>query len=162
MKLPDCQVYVATSESGEPFQLLVPHGASVAEAAAAQKVAISGKLEWQGVVLGEALHRLVAWKEQPAGTDREKCLAVYEVYPRKAERPSALAAIRKALAKVPYEVLLDRTAKYAAAVAEWPERDKAFVPYAQRWFNQERYSEDMATWERSSSKDAVPDHSKGF
>lgn len=68
---------------------------------------------------------------------------IYGVYPRKVGRPVALRAIARAIAKVGFAELLNRTAAFAAAVAG---KDPQFIPHPATWFNQERFADDPATW----------------
>lgn len=81
--------------------------------------------------------------------------AIYGEYPRKVKRVAALRAIEKALAALRRERpdagewLLERVQLYAAAVAQWPEDARQFIPYPSSWFSQERYNEDSREWYRN-------------
>ena len=68
---------------------------------------------------------------------------IYEAFPKKVAKPKALAAIRKALTKVPFPDLLAKTRAYAAA----RKGELQFCAYPATWFNQERYNDDPSTWE---------------
>lgn len=76
---------------------------------------------------------------------------IYMVYPRKIARPSALRAICRALRKVPFQILLEKTKKFADITAKNLAADadsKRFVPHPATWFNQERYNDNPAEWVR--------------
>lgn len=88
---------------------------------------------------------------------------IYSMYPRKVGRRAALRAIERALKRVnkrmttaghrhpdldAIEYLSNKTAKFAAAVKRWPPGDRKFVPYPATWFNQDRFDDDPAEWER--------------
>lgn len=70
-------------------------------------------------------------------------LAIYEAYPKKVAKALALKAIRKALAKVSFEELLEAVVAYAAARKN---QERCFTPHPASWFNQERWSDDRTTW----------------
>lgn len=68
---------------------------------------------------------------------------LYTLYPRKASKPEALRAIKKALKTIPYQELRDKTVAYAKARES---EDPSFTPHPSTWFNQERYNDDPSTW----------------
>jgi hypothetical protein len=70
---------------------------------------------------------------------------IYEAYPKKVAKPAALRAIRHALAKHPFDFLLERTRRYAQTCNSPAE----FIPHPSTWFNQERFNDDPATWRRT-------------
>jgi len=82
---------------------------------------------------------------------------IYEAYPLKKARGSALKSITKELTKVRKEggigaaKLLEITQEYADVVAQWPESERKFIPHASTWFNQERYTDDQSTWKRQQN-----------
>lgn len=100
----------------------------------------------------------VLWAAKEAEKARkllvEQAEAIYATYPRKVGRPKALASITKAIADHGFDVLLNKTQAYAAAVSRWPKTDLQFVPHPTTWFNQSRFNDDPATWERKAP--AVP------
>lgn len=73
----------------------------------------------------------------------ELACQIYDLYPRKVARKAAIAAILKALRKVPGMTLMERTKAYAEAKAG---ADHQFIPHASTWFNQERWDDDPAEW----------------
>lgn len=78
---------------------------------------------------------------------------IYLAYPRHIGRGAAIKAIQKAL-KMPKfapTYLLAKTQAYAAAVAKWPKDERKFVPHPATWFNQERYLDDPAEWQRGAA-----------
>ena len=96
---------------------------------------------------------------------------IYDAYPRKVGKRSAIASITAAIKRHPADKILAATTAYASAVAKWPSSDLRFVPHPATWINGGRYEDDPATWARNEPKnDAVPwqrdsaaiDHSKGF
>jgi hypothetical protein len=79
-----------------------------------------------------------------------KAREIYDVYPRKIGKPHALKAIKLALKKTPYAILLQRTKDYHKIICECLSRDSGvvhFVPHPATWYNQERYKDDPSTWE---------------
>jgi hypothetical protein len=83
-------------------------------------------------------------KEQGEQKEEE---SIYALYPRKVSKADALKAIRKALKKFPAEKLLTATKIFAA---EWQGHDLQYCPYPATWFNGERFSDDPATWKRTT------------
>jgi len=83
-----------------------------------------------------------AGPHEPSISDQAK--VIYGEYPLKVARPAALRAITKALRKVPFSELLERTRAYARAVG----KGSPFTPNPATWFNQERYNDDPETWVR--------------
>ena len=81
---------------------------------------------------------------------------VYNAYPLKVGRGAAIKAICKALTEARKTdggaaALLRATMDYAAAVKQWPEADRKFIPHPATWFNRGSYSDDHATWARQES-----------
>jgi hypothetical protein len=72
---------------------------------------------------------------------------IYDAYPKKAGKPTALRAIRNALAKHEPDFLLERTKLFAATYRG----EARFIPHPSRWFSQERYSDDPSTWMGSTA-----------
>lgn len=68
---------------------------------------------------------------------------VYQAYPRKVGRPSALRAIQRAISLHGYEHVLKRTQEFTTA---WQRSGKSleYIPYPTTFFNQERYNDDFA------------------
>ena len=73
----------------------------------------------------------------------EQAAKIYELYPRKAARPDAIKAIKKALKVVGYTDLYTKTQKYATAVKE-SQKELSYIPYPATWFNREEYNDDWS------------------
>ncbi len=73
-----------------------------------------------------------------------KVQAIYDAYPKHVGKQKAFDAIAKALKKVEFDLLLERTRAYADSVAhkrgtpEWK-----FVPHPSTWFNQGRWEDEL-------------------
>lgn len=66
--------------------------------------------------------------------------SIYDAYPRKAARKSAIKAISKALKSISAESLLEKTRAYASSVSG---KDPNYIPYPATWFNGERYLDQL-------------------
>jgi len=77
---------------------------------------------------------------------------IYAAYPKKVGKPAALRAIHHALAKLPFNSLLERTRLYAQTCNSPVE----FIPHPSTWFNQERFNDDPATWRRTVGVNGKP------
>lgn len=75
---------------------------------------------------------------------------IYDAYPRKVGRPTALIKIRHALTKIAGKRLLEATRAYSEAVKGM---DPQFIPHPSTWFHQERYNDDPKTWRRDEKQD---------
>jgi hypothetical protein len=73
----------------------------------------------------------------------EQAAKIYELYPRKAARPDAIKAIKKALKVEGYTDLYAKTQKYATAVKE-SQKELSYIPYPATWFNREEYNDDWS------------------
>jgi len=78
--------------------------------------------------------------------------SIYALYPRKVARASALGAIGRALRRHSADTLTAAVTAYAAAVAEYSEAERQFVPHPASWFNGERFLDDPAQWRRTAGK----------
>jgi hypothetical protein len=78
--------------------------------------------------------------------------AIYQEYPHKVGKPAAMKAIEGALHRVKFKELLERTKAYAKSVRE---TGYEYIPYPQKWFNQERYNDDPSTWVRKNGSGQV-------
>ncbi len=76
-----------------------------------------------------------------ASTQEEE---IYAAYPKQVGKPVALRAIRRALVKHPSDFLLERTRLYARSYNGPPE----FIPNPSKFFNEDRFADDPATWQR--------------
>jgi hypothetical protein len=85
-------------------------------------------------------------------TDRKKAIpseqleALWSAYPNKVGKPSALRAIRAAIAQFGFEHVHERTRAYAAAAPE-----PRFVPAPAKFFREQRFNDDASTWKRVPS-----------
>jgi hypothetical protein len=87
-------------------------------------------------------------KDTPGkGSGENQAEEIYQAYPLKVGKPAALKAIQRALTKEPFEALLAKTLRFAAAKGT----DLAYCPHPSTWFNQDRYNDDPATWIRNES-----------
>lgn len=68
---------------------------------------------------------------------------IYLEYPKKVAKPDALRAIKKAITKVGFQDLMERTRMYAGAVASM---DPKYIPHPATWFNRESYNDDPKEW----------------
>lgn len=73
---------------------------------------------------------------------------IFEAYPLKVAKPSAVRAIEGAMAKTSPGVLLARTREFARAL----NGDTKFCPEPAKWFAEERYNDDSKTWKPRSSE----------
>jgi hypothetical protein len=71
---------------------------------------------------------------------------IYKFYPRKVGKPAAIKAIKRALMRFSYELVLEKTKAYATARAG---EDQQFTPHPATWFNQQRFNDDSSTWKKS-------------
>ena len=79
-------------------------------------------------------------------TNKELPLSIYNEYPRKVGKKDALKAIKKALKKETYDFLLEQTKQYAKSRQG---EDTRFTPYPSKWFNEERYNDDIENLQKS-------------
>lgn len=73
----------------------------------------------------------------------KQAMEIYNLYPRKVARPTAIKAILKALKVVGYTYLYTQTQNYAKAVKE-SQKDISYIPYPATWFNREEYNDDWS------------------
>lgn len=85
----------------------------------------------------------------------EQAAKIYELYPRKAARPDAIKAIKKALKGVGYTDLYAKTSKYATAVKE-SQKELSYIPYPATWFNREEYNDDWSGLYQTSPRNRRP------
>src|SRR4030095_5672656 len=72
--------------------------------------------------------------------------AIFDAYPRRAGGKTARQAIKPALRKVPFEQLLKKTQEFAKVWADALPGEKRYCPHPAKWFTDERYDDDPATW----------------
>ena len=85
----------------------------------------------------------------------EQAAEIYKLYPRKAARPDAIRAIKKALKVVGYTDLYAKTQKYATAVKE-SQKELSYIPYPATWFNREEYNDDWSGLSQTSYRSRKP------
>jgi Helix-turn-helix domain len=94
----------------------------------------------------KAIHTLSSLAKRKCVKDHQSIVLlaelIYEAYPKKVGKPQAICAIRRALAKHPFDFLLERTRQFASACTG----DPRYIPYPARWFAEERFNDDPATW----------------
>jgi len=78
---------------------------------------------------------------------------IYEIYPKKTARPTAIKAITRAMKSKAGGELLSITERYALAVKTWPQDQRRFIPNPATWFNQERFNDDPSTWQREGVRE---------
>ena len=74
---------------------------------------------------------------------------LYGKYPRKVGKNHAIKAMRTALKKVNYGVLLEAVTAYANAREG---EDQQYTPYPATWFNAERWNDDRSNWKSNGRK----------
>lgn len=98
-------------------------------------------------------------------SDASLAEAIYAIYPRKQGRKKAIAAIQQALKEtgITEMEMQSRVKDYKVATDKWAAKDKQFIPFPATWFNQHRFMDDPATWERaepSGSQNGFSDRKK--
>lgn len=88
-------------------------------------------------------------RSMDTGPDAER---IYQLYPRKADRKTALNAIRRSLRLFGLELIESKTTAFAAACAAH-QPDPTFIPYPATWFNKQRFN-DESTWPQPPPPDA--------
>lgn len=78
----------------------------------------------------------------------DEAAKLYELYPVKKDKLTALRAIGKALEKVPYERLERAVIAYAQTTGRWPEKELQYRQHPATWFNAGAYDDDPKSWER--------------
>lgn len=96
------------------------------------------------------------------------CDEIYNAYPRKEKRPTALKAIERAvrLAQIAPQELLKRVQLYAVAVAKWGASrytadGRDTVPHPATWFNAQQFNDDPSNWERKPAGGAFAPKKEG-
>ncbi len=83
---------------------------------------------------------------------------IYEAYPKKIGRPAAVRAIRAAIKRHSFAVVLERTRLYAATY----NGESRYMPNPATFFNQDRFMDDPATWQRPISSNSKPQPATQF
>jgi hypothetical protein len=84
---------------------------------------------------------------------QELAESIYQEYPRKTAKDNAIKAILKAMKENNPAFLLERTKAYSSAIG-WKERQ--FIPYPAKWFNEERFNDDPEEWKQPSGQTSKP------
>jgi len=88
----------------------------------------------------------------PSGTRERQSHAnverVYQAYPRKVAKPTALKAIQKQITKYGFDDVLSKTELFAKATQG---EDLKFIPHPATFYNQERFNDDPDTWSNCNS-----------
>jgi hypothetical protein len=111
----------------------------------------SVSVEGGALGIGGAALGIERRREQGPRFTEEMVRALYAAYPRRESQGSAFRKIREALVAVgddpgiadPFGWLLSRVKAYAASPVG---RDMQFVPKPEKWFDEEKYRDDPATW----------------
>lgn len=83
---------------------------------------------------------------------------IYDQYPRKAAKPHAIRAIKKAMKSTPAQTLFEAVVMLGMVWQNASPEEIKFIPYPATWFNQERYKDDPSTWrnEKKASNGFAP------
>lgn len=79
---------------------------------------------------------------------------IYKAYPRHVGKADAIKAIIRQVKRAQpasASYLLDRAKAYAAAVAQWPEDEKKYIPHPATWFNRGSYDDDPREWVKGNA-----------
>ena len=68
--------------------------------------------------------------------------AIYNLYPRKEGKPTALRAIEKKCKKFGFEYVLEKTRQFASTC----DKPNQFIPMPATFYNQERFNDAPETW----------------
>jgi len=91
----------------------------------------------------------------PHGDDK-KIESIYQAYPRKIGKTSAMRAIKKSLLKIDYDSLLAAVEEYSRSVAG---SDRKFIPHPATWFNAGRWEDDRSEWQANGYSESEIDDS---
>jgi hypothetical protein len=72
---------------------------------------------------------------------------IFAAYPKQIARPAALHAIQRAIRQHGFAFVLERTRLYAQTY----KGDLRFVPHPVKWFREQRYNDNPATWNHSDN-----------
>ena len=90
----------------------------------------------------------VARKPSPRDLEAE---SIWALYPKKTGKKAAMREIIAAVRENGADHIRERVQAYAAAVAQWSEDDRKYVPDPVRWFKRGNYDDDPQTWQRKSA-----------
>ena len=80
-----------------------------------------------------------------------KAAAIFAAYPRRVGGRAARQPIKRALQTEPFDKLLKATQQFATAWVGALPGEQRYCPHPARWFSEERYADDPATWGPSTS-----------
>lgn len=75
---------------------------------------------------------------------------IYALWPVKKARGAAITAIQKAMKKEKPAVLLAAVKELAECYAKWPVAERQYLCMCSTFMNQERWSDDRATWRKGA------------
>lgn len=87
----------------------------------------------------------------------DKCMFLYQIYPKKVERAAALKAIEKAIKKHGMAFLQTKVSQYRDTCNFEPE----YMPNPASWFNGERFHDDPTTWVKGKKAQTTIDRNAG-
>ena len=94
---------------------------------------------------------VVAKPPRKAAAIHDKAVELYNLYPNKQKRQTALVAITKALKIADFETLKEAVSAYAVS----PQGKGNFCPLPASWFNAHKWLDDRAKWQKASAGDPV-------
>ena len=80
---------------------------------------------------------------------------IWALYPKKTGKKEAMREIISAIRANGADRIRERVQAYSAAVAQWPEDERKYVPDPVRWFKRGNYDDDPQTWQRKGAKGAT-------
>jgi hypothetical protein len=75
---------------------------------------------------------------------------IYAFWPEKKARGAAIKAIEKAMKKESPLVLLKAVQELAMCYGKWPVAERQYLPMCSTFMNQERWTDDRATWRKGA------------
>jgi hypothetical protein len=79
--------------------------------------------------------------------DKDLTEEIYQAYPKKVGKGSAIKAIKKAIKIIDPNDLLEIVKIYSTKIDG---KDKKFIPHPSTWFNDMRWEDDQSTWDKPS------------
>lgn len=80
---------------------------------------------------------------------------IWALYPKKTGKKEAMREIIAAIRSNGADRIRERVQAYSAAVAQWPEDERKYVPDPVRWFKRGNYDDDPQTWQRKGANGAT-------
>lgn len=89
------------------------------------------------------------WKPKSSHlTVTSDCHRIYALFPRHIGKEAALKAIAKAINKAGVEKLVIAVNRYKFCTDRWKKEDRQYIPHPATWFNEGRYDDDQAEWDK--------------